>query len=235
MTHALFPISVNSDLFSSEDTVQALAVGLAGFDKITFLIADRIQIYNDITKTNGDIDAILSLDWSGSYRRDFEQRKRWLSKLRDRLRTKTQQRWRILGVDDAADHYAYVALRSVWLLYRFDNQFAADADKAAMDFAKRNGTDNGELLKDMSLGYLLEEIAINIRLRVLRGIFDEFYMGDTLQILPKLYQGCYSKSAEELMGRPARPKGSFRFWSWHDSKWLSWDAPKSGPHLRLVG
>jgi hypothetical protein len=232
MRHVLFPISVDNTVFSTENTLGAISELLSDFDKITFLIADRIQVYNDIAKREGDLTGILSLDWSGSYRRDFAERRRWLHKLRDRLPRSRGQIWRIMGVDDAVDRHAYVALRSVWLLYKFDRDFSADINATAKEFCARHQTQSS-LLYDMSLAYLVEEIAINIRLRVMRGIFDEFYMGATLGILPRLYDGHYSKTAEELMGRHARAPGTFRFWSWYGQSWQLWD---TGPkrHLRLV-
>jgi hypothetical protein len=237
MKRAIFPISVdNPRLFSSDNTMEALRGGLQTYDEISFLVADRLQIYNDITKANGDLDIISSLDWTGGYRKDRKERTVWLRRLRERLQDwPSSQNWKVVSISDAMDGLGYLALRSVWLLYRLDHSFRDDVNRVADDFAERSSlTKQDKIMHQMSVGYLLEEVAVNVRLRVVRGIEDEYYMGPWIGVLPKLYAGHYRKRPEELLGRPIS-KRDYRFFRWTGSEWVRWSDQELGTaKLRLV-
>ncbi len=93
-------------------------------------------------------------------------------------------------------------LRNVNLLFASDERFREDVEEWANSYIDTLDIPTGfavPLRKRLSIGFVLEEIACNIRLRVGYGIDDELYPGDFPVALPNLYRpGTYSASAEDL-------------------------------------
>lgn len=220
--HALFPISVDNASFTTEATVVALEAGLRHYEKITFLVADRIQVYNDLAKMCGDLPRMAALDWSGRYRRDLVERKQWLGKVRRRLRDwPDTQEWQTIGFANATDASAFEALRGLWLMYQVDREFRADVDETTDHFIKDRGfCGDTDSLRRLSKVYIIEEIAINLRLRLSRAIYDEYYIGKTIKVLLKLYGGSYIKAAGELFRSRRRHTHEFSFFEWTGREWI---------------
>ncbi len=128
-----------------------------------------------------------------------------------------------MGVEDLLDKRTYFSLRSVWLLYRVDSKFAEDINIIADKFVlKRGWNTTGKLAMEMSIAYLIEEVALNLRIRVGDAIDDEYYLGETLNVLPRLYRGEYIKTPAELIGRRAKSVPEYRFFEWGEKGWAEW-------------
>lgn len=220
MKKALFGISLDNPLYSTARMRAGLIEGLREFDEVVFLIADSLQIYNHVSKNVGDSMAMSSIDWSAPHSQYFAERTIWLNKIRTRLpEWPDDQKWTIAGVNSVADKKAFQIQRSVRILYAVDATFRSDVIDNAKKFAER-GLDSKTFESRVSLSilYILEEIALNVKLRVQYGIEDEFYLGDTFEIFRNVYAGKYMKNHDELFGRKSRSRKLFRFHSWDTSE-----------------
>lgn len=216
MKIALFGISLDNPLYSTARMRAGLIEGLREYDEVIFLIADSLQIYNHVSKNVGDNMAMSSIDWSTPHSQYFAERTIWLNKIRTRLpEWPDHQKWTITGVNSVADRKAFQIQRSVRILYAVDGTFRNDVIESAKRFAGYNfDSKTIENRVSLSILYILEEIALNVKLRIQFGIEDEFYLGDTFEIFRNVYAGKYMKDHYELFGRKRSSKKVFRFHSW---------------------
>jgi hypothetical protein len=231
---ALFGISLDSAEFTSERFSRAIAA-LKSYDKITFFIADGIQLYNDLAKLAADRSMLASSDWTKTRADALAQRKRWLTKMRQNLRNwPTDQLWKIIGIRDIADPSTWDIARRVRLLYLFDEHFHRDVKQQAVEFSSaRDFGVTKRLLEELSVEYLLEEVALNIRIRVVGRIHDEFYLGRFPNFLRRLYAGRYLKSAGELAGVSDPDVAKYCLFDWVDDS--RWEVPTDGGRPPVAG
>jgi hypothetical protein len=94
------------------------------------------------------------------------------------------------------------------ILYDLDHKFRDDVDEWAKSFVDNRYNDiflsvRRDICR-MSVRYILEEAALSIRIRVLRKIADEYYIGKTIDPILGIYSGRYLKNAWELAGVPVQ-------------------------------
>lgn len=196
---ALFPISLSNQAFSTENVLPLLAPLFAEYERIVFLVADQLQIYNRALRLN-DVhlpELIRHFDGSRQY---LEQRTRWLERLTDAVVAPIHPaHWEVIGIDELADADSYRIFRNVMLTYHAAPEFREDVNCAARQHAANRETEIPiERSEQLSRGYLLEEIAISVRLHAVEGIKDEFYIGDQAFPILRLYRGDYGISPEDL-------------------------------------
>ncbi|GJM09857.1 MAG: hypothetical protein DHS20C11_21330 [Lysobacteraceae bacterium] len=199
MKKALFPISVSNQRYSTDNVVRALLSLSREYDLIVFLVADRLQMYNKATRA-GKVGLFGVLQEFADKRTDYlEQRKRWLEKIRDRLGDDVDFEVSMKGIDHFADERAFRILRNLVLLYAADKRFRRDVRKAALDFCSRyEQREMADLGFRLSQGYILEEIAISLRIHIVGGIPDEYYLGQQWGVVLRVYQGEYDVDATVL-------------------------------------
>jgi hypothetical protein len=229
---ALVGISVDSSLFTTSRMLVAITA-LRDYDHITFLIADDLQVYNELAKIVGDHDQLVTASWNRR-RNSLSERKKWLSRVRLQFQDwPTSQKWRIVGVRDVADHRSWEILRAIRLLYILDPKFKNDVIAQARSFVatRVQHLSNSDIFEQLSIEYILEEVALNLRVRIIGAIEDEFYLGNIVSVLPRIYQGEYMKSAVELAKgiKESQHHKSFRFFDWSDEK--GWIASATGVEL----
>jgi len=231
---ALFPISLSNQDFSTDVVLPLLADLFAHHSKITFLVADHLQIYNKALRlsegvTLGDIIA----DFANS-RRYLDQRRRWISRTIQNLGLAVEDdRWRVLGVDDVADADGFRIYRNVMLAYYGVPSFRRDVDSAALAHAvARQEIYPLNQRRALSKGYLLEEIAVSVRLHVIEGIHDEYYIGAQAPVVLGVYDGRYGFDAATLAERPEKA-GLDRFYALDDGAdgavWSLVNASRTAP------
>jgi tRNA-dependent cyclodipeptide synthase len=215
--HALFAISLSNERFSTEFVVPAVDSLLDRYDEITFLIADKLQLYNSALRFyatlghNADGQRVRPFDAESRLSSTLNERKRWLNRVREHAGAKaTHVKWNILSVEDISDSRAFAILRRVNILLGIDQHFRADIRGAALDYAARH-QQFPETAALLSEKYIIEEIALSVRLRVISEIFDEYYIGTSLKPIVHIYQNKYLASPWELAGLEARPDMKFRF------------------------
>jgi hypothetical protein len=126
-------------------------------------------------------------------------------------------KWEYTNVDMLSDRRGFAILRRILILYDLDNRFRHDVDEWAKSYVDDRYKDiNRDVRQDMyrmSVRYILEEAALSIRIRVLRRILDEYYMGKTMDPILGVYWGRYLKSAWELAGVPVQ-EANFSFFEY---------------------
>ena len=197
---ALFPISVSNQRYSTEGVALALKSLAMKYDRVVFIIADSLQVYNKgLLATKGlPLNEIVSrFNQESEY---LSQRKRWIANLeKNNLLGGLVGEWEILSTDELSDRKCFGLYRNILLLFNIDEKFRYDILKEARNFAARFKPDYP--LKEkirLSTAYLLEEIALSIRLHVLDGIQDEYYLGELSGVIYKLYSGSYSLNVFEI-------------------------------------
>lgn len=141
----------------------------------------------------------------------FEERRRWLNKVRLRLGEKAvNMSWNIKSVDSVADAKAFRILRNIDILNSINPFFRQDVLSSAERFASRHTESYREVAVNLSIRYIIEELALSIRMRVLGNYYDEYYIGPTLLPAIRLYSGAYVATPWELAG-VKRGSASFRF------------------------
>jgi hypothetical protein len=213
MRSFLLPISVDSTAFSSIDYAAAIDALPVTPNRALFLVADRLQIYNKAADSTDRIGSLIAR-FAASQRYLIERRK-WLARIRGRSTfLSTCQEVRVEGIAEFADAECFKVLRNVRILFELDQSFHHAVSETAELFASRTQGTKSEFGRRhaLSIAHTLEEIALNIRIRVHEGVSDEFYPGDYPLPLLKLYQGAYDASVFELA--EITPKGvPFAFYS----------------------
>jgi hypothetical protein len=218
---ALFPISLSNSRFSSEWVAPAIASVLSEYNDITIVIADKLQLYNHVGEW-------VALQFSKPAQEDFsfasqertvgqtlEERQRWLERLKLQLGLPSlEARWHIYSVANLGDSKGFEILRRIAILYEVDTVFRREVDEwAKMYVDERYRKLSSEIrtkIQRLSVRYILEEAALSLRVRVFKGICDEFYIGSTNRPVASIYWGRYSKNLWELVGLPPK-QASFAF------------------------
>jgi hypothetical protein len=225
---ALFPISLSNQRFATAKVEPALRVLAHRHHEIVFLVADQLQLYNKALRVGSGLsysEALAAFRANGQY---FEERERWIRRLRLRLEKESlAQNWRVVGIADFADGDCFRVFRNVIVAYDSVDAFRvaieATARQHALERPPEYGTDRAQRL---SRSYVLEEIALSVRIRVWEAIHDEFYFGRHADVVIRLYAGAYGFSVFDLAEKPESTE-RFRFWEY--------DAGAEGWHERLSG
>jgi hypothetical protein len=232
---ALFPISLSNQRFSTQIVTPAIEEILDKYDEITFLVADRLQSYNRaiaVSAFHGDADRQASgADLFGQATRltgTLQERRRWLDRVKLRLgEAALNITWRIESVDDVADAKSFAILRQVDILFGIDTSFRRDVVTAAHEFADRHPPHLREVATMLSIRYIIEELALSLRMRAQRRFYDEYYIGESLIPARRLYDGRYMASPWQLAG--VKPTGQpFRFFALNPAR-------STGHHWRELG
>ena len=80
--------------------------------------------------------------------------------------------------------------RNIYISYITIDNFKNDIINTAREHIENNNNPSKNSL-DLSIAYVLEEIAINLRIRVVENVYDEYYMGKLPKPLIDLYSGKY--------------------------------------------
>jgi hypothetical protein len=211
---AFFPISLSNERFASKSVLSAIAAVLPDYDDITILVADKLQIYNQVSRAilegshsnnNSDFSFFQIED---KVSQTLVERERWLKTIKAEAGpSSSETTWHIHGLAAFGDQKAFDILRRISILYHIDLEFRSDVDQWAHSYVQRRyvGVNQAILTKlhSLSASYIIEEAALSIRIRVFGRLTDEFYIGDTTEPIAKLYWGRYSKTIWELAGLAA--------------------------------
>jgi hypothetical protein len=201
---ALFPISLSNQEFSTERVLPVLPYIFARHEIVVFLVADHLQVYNKALRlAEGFALSEIVQDFSGRHHY-LQQRNRWIERLAGRISaSNVNERSKVIGVDDIADGRCFRIFRNVMLAYYGVPEFRSDVHQAAHEHAmQRNERYALREREGLSCGYLLEEIALSIRIHVLDGIDHEYYIGNHAAPVLNLYAGKYDFSPFDLAEIP---------------------------------
>lgn len=199
MKRILVPISVSNRRFTTallEDVLDQLS---SRFGDITFFLADKLYLYNRVRDvTNGHQLASALIDYRLRNRESVDK-VRWLEKLDHRNLRPLGITSRVITIDDVSDLRFVRIVRNVVLAYHTIPELRRDVHLAAKEFYSSHGDNHPSPQRlRLSAAYILEEIGLNIRIRVVERIEYEYYAGHYVQPLLNLYEGKYGLSVEEI-------------------------------------
>lgn len=211
---ALFPISVDSHIFTSENVIPAIKA-LADYNTILFFIADGLQLYNRAIWAASEAEIWSAHSRSRGGAEYNEQRKVWLERLkRDFSLSSASQTWKVVGVEDITYPELVISMRNLGILFDTSIEFRRDVVAVATEYAcSRRQIVDLQKAKNLSIRYILEEMACNVVIKTICGAVDEYYMGSLAKPLFAVYAGKYPVSVFNLCGRAANDC-RFRFFTW---------------------
>lgn len=211
---ALFPISVDSHIFTSENVIPAIK-SLSSYNTILFFVADGTQRYNKAIWAASEAEIWSAHSRSPGGAEYKEQRKVWLERLKkDCSSSGTFQTWKVVGVEDITYPELVISMRNLGILFDTSIKFRRDVVAAATEYVcSRRQVGDLQKAKNLSIRYILEEMACNVVIKMLCGVRDEYYMGSLATPLVAVYAGKYPASVFNLCGR-ATNDCRFRFFTW---------------------
>jgi hypothetical protein len=198
---ALFPVSVDSELFTTDRATKALSLIGDTYDEIFFIIADTIPLYNkamsikspaDFSQTTKEFQTTKQV-----YRTD---KSRWLKKVTSKIfNSCSKPMCSILDTNDLYDKDFFDIYRNIIIMYSTSNKFRDDVITSVNEhfYGKNTATIQHKKLK-LSTAYILEEIALNIRTRTSLKIESEYYLGSLPKPLLSLYNNDYGVNIYDL-------------------------------------
>lgn len=219
----LFPISVDSKRFGTDETVAALNNIPSGHDEIIFLIADGLQIYNKASQVD-DGKPLNNILKSFKLKNDYYiEREKWLQTVKSKCDEKIiQPTWTIKNIFSVSDNVFHNIYRNVFIAYLAIDDFRNDIVKTAKKHRAKFSQSNTDYSLDLSIAYIIEEIALNLRMRVVDIIQDEYYLGELPIPLTNLYKGNYEVDVFTLSGIE-KTNSKFSFYHSPDTaKFVSW-------------
>lgn len=219
---AFFPISVSAQLFSSARLIEALSDLPADYTEILFFVADRLQMYNDAFNPEKTEHRVYQY-WAKKPSEIFLDRKKWIQRIVQRLSI-DQSRIQVVSIDDVADGEAFRIFRGLCVFHSLNHAFAEDVDaEVHRAVARKPGWTNYESARRLSRIYVLEELALNLRLRARWNVTDEFYLGPQMVILPELFHGRHAWYLENVGLCDAIDVSGARFFYWaEEGSWKRW-------------
>ena len=198
---ALFPISVSNQAFNTKRVLPALQAVLSKYTEVVIFIADQLQVYNKAMQV-ADGAKLSKIIGEFGVRQDYrEQRSKWIQRMTSRMQSCEASRSRLIGVNDITDLKCFNIFRNVMVAYYSVSRFQDDVNRSARYYARNcDQPYSFDIREQLSRGYLLEEIALNVRLHIIDGIDDEYYMGKQLDVLVNLYNSRYNFNPFDLAG-----------------------------------
>jgi hypothetical protein len=215
---AFIPVSISTELFSSSRMIDGLGSLPKIYSEYYFLVGDVLQMYNDASDARKDPHSIFKL-WSERPSKFFAERSVWIKRLEDKFNLAHVT---ILSVDDLTDSKHHDLLRNLYILYNLDDSFKSDVDLTVSEaIDRRHYHRSHDTAKSLSLMYVLEEVALNLRLRHRFQVYDEFYLGPPLVVLVELLSGRHSWFLREI--------GFCNDYDTHRARFFSWGGDENRP------
>jgi hypothetical protein len=203
-SRCLIPISVDSREFRTANFLPALKSLPKAYETYLFFVADGLQLYNRASRVlSGEHPLpVIMREFNTSRSSYVVEKERWLSRLRKRLHefpVSQTGNWEVVGIGHVEDMHLVRIWRNVLLLAACDLEFRQDVRETARLHAEKAKTETAESRRiDLSVLYVLEEIALSIRLRVLDQIQDEYYLGFIPPPMLKVYMNEYQANVFQL-------------------------------------
>jgi hypothetical protein len=197
-TSALFPISVSNQAFSTERVLPAMQFIFSRYAEVVFLVADHLQLYNKALEITDGLP-LSRIIGEFSLKQEYRnQRSKWVQRMTSQIYC-GHSHWKLIGIDDITDSKCFNIFRNVMLAYYSVASFQNDVNRSAHSYAQSRDTRYPlEIREQLSRGYLLEEIALNVRLHVTGGLDHEYYMGQQSALFLNLYNDKYEFNAFDL-------------------------------------
>jgi len=204
MNKVFFPISVDNKNYSSKNLSLIINLILETENcQPFFLIADNLQLYNKVKQTNKELSFIVqNFKTKNQY---FKERVKWIEKVLNKefpnISEDTFKNWKVKNISKITDNKFFNIYRSLLILYNVDENFRNDLSIAAANHTIYESIESNELQIRLNRLYVLEEIAINLRMRVYNKLYSEYYLGKLPLVLINLYYEKYSLKINDITGK----------------------------------
>lgn len=213
---ALFPVSPSNSRFSTKVSLAALGGIVEQYEELLFIFADQLQLYNKACEVSPE-NSLLNVIEQFALRREsyLDERKKWLQSIRTQCeRTHRIGKWMTYGVRDLTDESFFGIYRRVLIAFHTVADFRRDVTRAAEEHCNRNYAPGSiEMEIRLSEAYILEEIALSVRIHVLEDVCAEYYIGQHLIPMLNVYAGVYGIDVFTLAGVSKR-NDPFRFYEY---------------------
>ena len=213
-TVALIPISLDSKLFRTSVMAPALVAIGGNFSNFLFLIADSLQIYNKLWSTQHYVLGNAFENFERLRKSYLAERVKWIDRLCKNMKGAHPRQWMVRSSYEFMDAAFWRVYQRILILYCMSKEMRKDVERVAIDHTRKQ-----KLLKAsagsirLSEAYLLEELALSVRVRVFEKIGSEFYLGQYPKPLLHLYDSRYGIDVGALAGRKTGGL-EFYFFSW---------------------
>lgn len=212
----LYPISVTNRSFTSANVLATLkALGALAPRSMTFLVADALHAYNrGIDHASEDVVSVFSEPNA------VVEKRRWMRNVVGRARREGIVRQaEVKGIDEVTDRWTLHTLRNLDVAFVRDPRFRSDVEAVAEDYCRRR-TRPGTPCRDLSVRYVLEELAISTKLKFVDRITAEYYMGEVFKCTRRLFAGEYAFRARDLVGQSREVDVRLFSFSWETGRWF---------------
>lgn len=235
---AFFPISVGSRRFSTDAAKAGLLPLLGCYSDIVFVIFESLHLYNRASgvKNTDQLNEMFRTHADDTH--ISTERRAWIESIAGKLRSHNTSEWVVFRDADLRDAIFSRLFRNILVSYESVAAFREDVcqdidDRLLKESASGHSLNKRELIKL----YILEEIALNLRVRVFNELHDEYYLGDSyFKSLLGIYNGAYGISIEDLCGKSVAQQ--FRFFtpaSTSGDYWHEYCAPQTfGRRARVL-
>lgn len=189
---ALFGISVDSKRFGTDETVSALNSISPNHTELTFLIADGLQLYNKATQYEHKKELRDILEKFRLKNDYYLEREKWLQTVKTKVKDEISQLpWEVKNIFSISDNLFHNIYRNVIIAHMALDDLRFDIKITAEEHRKKYPNSSSDYDINLSIAYIIEEIAINLRLRVVERIETEYYLGKLPEPLLNLYKNKY--------------------------------------------
>ncbi len=208
---AFVGVSLDSRTLNRSWLRQALRFILDRHRELLFLIADDLYLYNFC----GDAEAGQPLDLPGAERRTHDKGgefTRFVHSEVAKLPPSDQGKVQIQAWSRYSDSVYVHLLRKLNIAYGMLSPFRQALDKTARAYLRHLVHDRrGERNAENSIRFLLDEMAMCLRVTEVEGYCHEYYPVEELKVLTDLYQGAFQPLGLEVSSLLNRqPRRMFR-------------------------
>lgn len=207
-TKAFVGVSLDSKAFTRLWVRDALVHLCAHYDQVIVVLADELFAYTRATELQGDRTIVHFPSSREAANRLSEERMRFFQRERKRLPAQDAMRVQILQWKDYSDATYASLWRQLWTAYFVLDRFRDVVHKAASRHTLR--AIQGEQTPahaEVSAAYLLDEMAMCLRITEVEGYSAEYHPGADLSVLRDLYAGAFADlglTVESLVGHAPR-------------------------------
>jgi hypothetical protein len=215
---ALFPISVDSAFFRTSTVIPALQAIGRKYKSVLFLVADSLQIYNKLWSAAQRSDLGIALEDFERLRQSYlTERMKWIARLCRQMHGPHPCDWTVRSSYDYMDAAFWRIYQRLLVLRCMSDELRKDIGHSALEHTRRQKQLKfSKESKRLSEAYILEELVLNIRVRVFERIDSEFYLGEYPKPLLQLYASRYGLGVGALAGRNTNDM-EFRFFNWRQN------------------
>jgi Zn-finger domain-containing protein len=132
----------------------------------------------------------------------YVEREKWLHSLKSKITPPIADSiWTIKNIFHVSDNVFHDIYRNTFISYLAIEYFRNDVIETAKKHREHINERYTKYDLELSVAYVIEEIAINIRLRVIDNIDAEYYLGELPKPLLKLYKNKYQVNVLTIAGK----------------------------------